>query len=185
MLEPDRVLATLNQQFGMDHHDGNYFTIFYQRVYQQSTGTLRATRAPGRHTRTGDHQRPPHPSFPSQTFPLGMFEDTSFTATNLAIPPGGQMLLYSDGAYELTLSDGGQWSLQAFVDSCARLGRSPDWTLDDVVATTSGHSVSGSFVFLPDPADIRLAGPAGHKNEPTRAGGWARLCHNTRRFYTS
>jgi phosphoserine phosphatase RsbU/P len=40
LLEPDQVLATLNGQFAMDRHDGNYFTIWYG-VYQPSTGTLR------------------------------------------------------------------------------------------------------------------------------------------------
>ena len=48
MLEPGPVLAALNQQFGMDQHDDNYFTIFY-RVYQRSSAiALRQRRPPAR-----------------------------------------------------------------------------------------------------------------------------------------
>lgn len=64
----------------MDHHDGNYFTIFYG-VYQRST-VHPALCQRGTPARTGIHPRPPHRAS-SQSFPLGMFEDTFFTATNL------------------------------------------------------------------------------------------------------
>lgn len=140
MLQPDRVLATLNQQFGMDQHDGNYFTIFYG-VYQRSSAMLRYANAghPPALVFTGGSVI----ELASQSFPVGMFDDTPFTTAALSIPPGGQLLLYSDGAYEITLGDGGQWPLRAFVDLCTGLGGSPDWTLDDVIDNVLGNSAGG------------------------------------------
>ncbi len=142
MLEPDRVLAALNQQFGMDQHDDNYFTIFYG-VYQRSSATLRYANA----------GHPPALLFSgaqvselsSQSCPVGTFDDTSFATATVPLPPGSQMLLYSDGVFELPLDDGGQWSMRDFLDMCTRLGGSPDWTLDDVLHNVLGHSASGSF----------------------------------------
>ncbi len=142
MLEPDQVLATLNQQFAMDHHDGNYFTIFFG-VYQRSTATLRYASAghPPALICTGGHLA----QLDSQSLPLGMFDDTTFTTTTLPMPAGSRMLLYSDGVYELTLDNGGQWPLESFINSCAQLCSSPEWTLDDVIDTALGHSASGDF----------------------------------------
>ena len=142
MLEPGRVLAALNQQFGMDQHDGNYFTIFYG-VYQRSSATLLYSNAghPPALLLTGGQVT----ELPSQSFPVGMFDDTPFTTATVPIPPGSQLLLYSDGAYELPLDDGGQWPLRAFVELCTRLGGSPDWTLDDVIHNVLDNSNTGSF----------------------------------------
>ena len=46
----------------------------------------------------------------SQSCPVGTFDDTSFATATVPLPPGSQMLLYSDGVFELPLDDGGQWS---------------------------------------------------------------------------
>ncbi len=94
MLEPDQVLATLNRQFSMDHHDDNYFTIFYG-VYQTSSATLRYANAghPPALLISGRQAT----GVSSQSPPVGMLEDTTFTSTTLPIPPGSQLLLYSDG----------------------------------------------------------------------------------------
>ena len=81
----------------------------------------------------------------SQSCPVGTFDDTSFATATVPLPPGSQMLLYSDGVFELPLDDGGQWSMRDFLDMCTRLGGSPDWTLDDVLHNVLGHSASGSF----------------------------------------
>ena len=142
MLEPDRVLATLNQQFGMDQHDSNYFTIF-SGVYQRSSATLRYANAahPPALLFTGGQVT----ELPSQSFPVGMFDDTPFTTATAPIPPGSQMLLYSDGAYELPLHTGGQWSFKEFVEVCTCRADSPDWTLDGLVSTLLEQSATHDF----------------------------------------
>ena len=142
LLEPDHVLAILNSQFAMDRHDDNYLTIFYG-VYQPSTATLRYA--------SGGH--PPALLFtggqitelPNHALPVGMFDDTAFTTSTVPIPPSSQILLYSDGAFELPLDGGGQWSHEDFLGSCTRLAGSPDWSLGALIEILRRHSATGSF----------------------------------------
>lgn len=47
-----------------------------------------------------------------------MFEDTVFTARDYAVPPGCRILIYSDGANEITVSGGRQLSSAEFVNTC-------------------------------------------------------------------
>lgn len=61
----------------------------------------------------------------------------------MPIPPGSQLLIYSDGAYELTQPDGRPWSHTKFADVCA--GLRPGWSLDDLVGDLLSHSGTGSF----------------------------------------
>ncbi|MFN8071663.1 MAG: PAS domain S-box protein [Mycobacterium sp.] len=142
MLQPDRVLETLNRQFGMDRHGSNYFTIFYG-VYQRSSATLRYANAghPPALVFTGGQVT----ELSSQSLPVGMFGDTPFATVTVPIPPGSQILLYSDGVYEVQRVDGGQWPRRAFLDWCTHLGGSPGWTLDDVIDNALDHSATGSF----------------------------------------
>jgi len=48
-----------------------------------------------------------------------MFEDTTFESGSFVVPPDAEMLIYSDGAFELTLPDGTLWALTEFVGLCA------------------------------------------------------------------
>ena len=142
LLRPSQVLGTLNRHFAMEGNDGNYFTIWYG-VYQKSSRTLRYA--------SGGH--PPAVLFadgeviqlPSQSTPAGMFEDTTFPDTVVPIPAGSQLLLYSDGAYEITRPEGRQLSHTQFVDICAELGRSAGWSLDDLIVDLLAHSATATF----------------------------------------
>ena len=108
LLEPHHVLADLNKQFAMEQHDGNYFTVIYG-VYQQSTGTLRYAGAghPPALLISGGHVT----ELSSQSPPVGMFDDVTFTTESVQIPPGSQLLLYSDGAFEFSLDAKRDWTL--------------------------------------------------------------------------
>jgi PAS domain S-box-containing protein len=142
LLDPEQVLTKLNDQFAMDRHDGNYFTIWYS-VYQPSTGTLRYASA----------GHPPALLFTAgelallrnHSLPVGMFDDADFTTITVPVPPGGQILVYSDGAYELPLADGAQWTLDDFVKLCAGLAESPDWRLDDLIESLRRLCATNSF----------------------------------------
>jgi PAS domain S-box-containing protein len=142
LLHPSRVLGTMNRHFAMERHDGNYLTIFYG-VYQKSSRTLRYASA----------GHPPAMLFtdgtvislPSQSTPAGMFEETTFPATVVSVPPGSELLLYSDGAYELPRPGGGQLSQEQFVDICARLAETQSWSLDGLIADVLAHSTAAGF----------------------------------------
>lgn len=142
LLQPDQVLAALNRQFAMERQDLNYFTIFYG-VYQLSSATF--TYASGGH--------PPALLFSDgrvtvltcQSPPVGIFDNTAFTSTVLPVPPGSQILVCSDGAYEFRLDDGVRFDHKKYVDICTRLAGSPDWSLDDLIDQLRRLSASRSF----------------------------------------
>ena len=126
----------------MEQHDGNYFTVIYG-VYQQSTGTLRYAGAghPPALLISGGHVT----ELSSQSPPVGMFDDVTFTTESVQIPPGSQLLLYSDGAFELSLDAKRDGTLPQIVALCTRLAGSPDWTLDEIIDQLHQRSMSGTF----------------------------------------
>ena len=142
--DPGRVLTELNRLFQMDQQAGNYFTIWYC-VYQPSTRILSYSGA----------GHPPaivvttHGSDPvqlrSEAVPVGVLRDTTFETRSYAMPPDSDLLIYSDGAYELVLPDGRHWEIEEFIDLCARTACTPQWALDDLVAQLKARSDSGTF----------------------------------------
>ena len=125
LLEPDQVLIELNRFFRMDQHDGNYFTIWYG-VYEVATRTQLVFTSGG----TG---LPPM-ELSTPTIPIGIFANPNFVTRNFDVPANAQILLYSDGAYELVSDSGELTSLSDFIALCTRLVQSPDWSVDTIIA---------------------------------------------------
>lgn len=145
LLDPQRVLAELNTKFPMDQHGDNYFTMWYG-VYESSTRTMRYASAghPPALAFTCDHGAVTTTRLATQALPLGMFTDTTFSAGTYTVPPGGQLLIYSDGAFELPLPEGNA-SLDAFVNLCAEFAGKPDWTIDQLITTLRALTTGGLF----------------------------------------
>jgi sigma-B regulation protein RsbU (phosphoserine phosphatase) len=55
------------------------------------------------------------------------------------------MLIYSDGAFELTLADGTLWSLPDFIEMCRGMAGTPQWSLDALISRLKAVATSGSF----------------------------------------
>jgi phosphoserine phosphatase RsbU/P len=128
-LSPASVLAALNTTFPMEDHGDMYFTIWYG-VFDTATRTLRHA--------CGGH--PPAILLPPGGTPaavgdpgmlIGVMPDSTFGEASLEIPPGGRLLVFSDGVYELRRPDGSMTSL------------------DDLMAWARGRGTSDS---LPDDA---------------------------------
>ncbi len=144
LLDPGRVLTELNRLFQMDQQAGNYFTIWYG-VYQPSTDTLRYARAghPPPIVLTADGSAPAQLHLGS--VPIGVLEDTTYETYEYPLQPGTDVLIYSDGAFELVLPGGERGSLEEFIDMSARTAAAPDWTLDDLVDQLRKRSATGHF----------------------------------------
>ena len=142
--DPGLVLAELNRLFQMDKQAGNYFTIWYG-VYQPSTRILRYSGAghPPAIILTADGSDPER--LPSDAVPIGVLPNTIFETRSYPMPPGTDLLIYSDGAYELALPDGRHWAIEDFIDLCAHTARSEHWTLDDLVDQLRSRSETGQF----------------------------------------
>ncbi len=138
------MLAELNAKFPMDQHGGNYLTMWYG-VYESSTRTMRYASA----------RHPPALAFrqggsdPVQLtgtgLPVGMFADTAFDCQTYQVAPGTEVVLYSDGAFELPLPEDATWSLSDFVGMCTALSRSDDWTLEDLAEKLKARTMAGLF----------------------------------------
>ena len=145
LLSPELVLAELNAKFPMDQHGENYFTMWYG-VYESSTRTLRYASAghPPALAFTHENDEVKTTRLATQALPLGLFHDTEFSADTYAVPLDCQLVLYSDGAFELPLPEGNA-SLDAFVDLCAEFAGHGDWTLDELISTLRSRTTGGLF----------------------------------------
>ena len=142
--DPGRVLTELNRLFQMDRQAGNYFTIWYG-VYQPATHTLSYARAghPPAIVLTAGDSDPV--LLASGSVPIGVLANSAYETAHHRLHPGDELLIYSDGAYELVLPGGDRWTLEEFIDLCASTARAPHWTLEDLVAQLRRRSETGGF----------------------------------------
>ena len=145
LLDPGRVLTELNRLFQMDQQGGNYFTIWYG-VYQPSTRTLRYARAghPPAIVLSTDGSDPVQ--LASGSVPVGVLAAITYETHDYHLQPDdAAVLIYSDGAFELALPDGRHWTLEDFIDLCARTARTPEWALEDLVGQLRNRSRAAHF----------------------------------------
>jgi CHASE1-domain containing sensor protein len=142
--DPGWVLTELNRLFQMDRQAGNYFTIWYG-VYQPSTHTLRYARA-GHPPAIVLHADGSDPALlDAGSVPIGVLVDVTYETHDYPLPPDADVLIYTDGAFELVLPGGARWTLEEFIDLCAHTARSPHWTIDDLVSQLRSRSETGDF----------------------------------------
>lgn len=147
VLAPAEALGELNRLFRMSEQGDHYFTIWYG-VYQASTRTLRyaSAGAPPALAFEGGAGGPVSAAeLSTAATPVGMFADTVFTSGSYSVPPGCRILIYSDGAHEITLAGGRQMPWYAFKDIATRLAASSTWFLDALVAELKTLTPTGAF----------------------------------------
>ncbi len=146
LLQPAAVLTELNRLFQMEKHGGNYFTIWYG-VYQQSTRRLRYACA-GHPPALAFSSTPDAPvemtALTAAGLPIGTFEDTRFATETFLVPPKTEIMLYSDGAFELD-PEAGRWDPKEFTELCTQMVSSSDWSVDDLISALVAKTTSGLF----------------------------------------
>ena len=144
---PEAALAELNRLFQMREQGDHYFTIWYG-VYQASTRTLRYASAGA----------PPAFAFNSTAdgvvsvtelstpgLPIGMFEDAELSCRTYVVPRGCRVLIYSDGAHEITASDDRPFSWRDFKALNTRLAADDDVSLAKLVRELQALTPTGAF----------------------------------------
>jgi pSer/pThr/pTyr-binding forkhead associated (FHA) protein len=108
--DPAEVLTRLNAMFQMDAHDGLCFTMWYG-VYDLSSRRLSFASA-------GHHPallRTPGGAalqrLVTRSLPLGALPDAGYRAAQVDVPAGSELLLFSDGLFEVTDREGRNWGL--------------------------------------------------------------------------
>jgi sigma-B regulation protein RsbU (phosphoserine phosphatase) len=150
--DPAGVLAALNKAFPMERQNDMFFTIWYAVFHAPSR---RLTWAGGGH--------PPAVLLPDGGPPrlldsegplIGAVEGLEFTADVAEVPPGARLFVFSDGAYEVGLREGGMWPFAAFLErlTVAPTGAEPH--MDALV--THIRQISGRDDFQDDFSMLEL-----------------------------
>lgn len=133
--QPSDVLAALNDTFQMNYQNDKYFTIWYgvyNRVKRQliyaSAGHPPAVLVSGTSPSVTTVQRLRTPGLP-----VGMFPQAKYTDEFCHIEENSTLYIFSDGAYELTQSDGTLWNLDAFIEMLINIEYQVDSQLDSIL----------------------------------------------------
>lgn len=145
LLQPELVLTELNRLFQMEQHDGNYFTIWYG-AYQRSTRRLRYACAghPPAVALVHGPDAVAATTLAAPGLPIGAFEETQFATGTYVVPANADILLFSDGAFELD-PEAGQWDPKAFAELCLQMAGSPDWSIDQLLTELASQTSTGLF----------------------------------------
>ena len=106
--EPSQVLNRLSNAFDMDKHSGKFFTMFYG-VYNASTRLFKWSSAghPGPLLFEHDTISPRRYRVLDIGGPMiGLMADTPFDAFETTLTPGSELVVFSDGTFEIDLPDG-------------------------------------------------------------------------------
>jgi phosphoserine phosphatase RsbU/P len=121
--DPAQVLERLDATFKMEQHDNRYFTIWYG-VFSRSARRL--SYASGGHPpalllagscRADAELR----CLKSQGAPIGWDTGLPFESTTIALDPSARLFVFSDGVYEIEMSDGENWPFDDFLQFMATL----------------------------------------------------------------
>jgi sigma-B regulation protein RsbU (phosphoserine phosphatase) len=143
--DPGSVLAALNKAFPMERQNDMFFTIWYG-VYRVASRTLRW--AGGGHPAAlllppgGGSQ----PTFLESDGPLiGAVEGLEFASGEADVPVGSSLLIYSDGAFEVSYPDGAMWPFADFVTTLTTPPAESVRRLDALVARIRAISARDDF----------------------------------------
>ncbi|MCC5638820.1 SpoIIE family protein phosphatase [Nostoc sp. CHAB 5844] len=133
--QPSDVLKALNETFQMNYQNDKYFTIWYgvyHRVTQEliyaSAGHPPAILVSGKSTKSTEVQLLRTPGMP-----VGMFPEAKYVDACCKIEKFSNLYIFSDGAYEITKSDGTLWSLDGLIQILASLQNTLDCPLEQVL----------------------------------------------------
>lgn len=133
MKRPDQVVAALNQAFQGEQHGQKYFTIWYG-VYDTASGDLTWS-AGGHHPAVLLHPDLPDPVLLPASGPIvGCVPDLEFPAETRRVRPGSQLLLFSDGLFEIIRNGELVWTLDGAIDFLARHRRERGPLMDVLIA---------------------------------------------------
>jgi phosphoserine phosphatase RsbU/P len=145
--QPSHVLKALNDTFQINYQNDKYFTIWYgvynrinHRLIYASAGHPPAVLVSGKSPSTTDIKLLKTPGMP-----VGMFPEAKYVDETWQIEKFSSLYIFSDGAYEITKSDGNLWSLDEFVKLLVSLQNSVDYQLDYVLKYLINLSSKESF----------------------------------------
>jgi PAS domain S-box-containing protein len=152
LLEPAKVLTTLNKFFQMDEQDGMYFTLWYG-VYDKSQRQIRYASAghPPALLFARGSAEPLQLRTPGLM--IGAMPDAEYAANSCAVEPGSTLYVISDGVYEIELPSGATATLGDLIQNMSTF---PDDNLDRVVASAQAMRRPDRTAFDDDFSILKL-----------------------------
>ena len=132
--QPSNVLKALNNAFQMENQGEKYFTIWYG-VYDQINRKLIYANAghPPAIVLSGTFENTQVKRLESSGLPIGFLPDTEYEDGYLDIPPGSNLYVFSDGAYEIPQPNDKIWGIEAFIDSLTKFYQTNNSNLELVI----------------------------------------------------
>lgn len=118
--QPKEVLNALNATFQMNYQNDKYFTIWYG-VYNQVKRELVYSSAGHPPAILLSSNNNAIKLLKTPGMPIGMFPEVKYTDGFCKIEKNSTLYIFSDGAYEITLSDGQLMGLDNFIQKVTRL----------------------------------------------------------------
>ncbi|KAB8314199.1 SpoIIE family protein phosphatase [Tolypothrix campylonemoides VB511288] len=132
--QPSDVLQALNNTFQMNYQNDKYFTIWYgvyNRIKRQliyaSAGHPPAVLISANPTSTKVKK------LRTPGVPVGMFPQVKYVDEFCNIEESSSLYIFSDGAYEITQSDGTLWTLEGFIQMLVTSQRQFEGKLDHIL----------------------------------------------------
>jgi sigma-B regulation protein RsbU (phosphoserine phosphatase) len=146
MLDPGLVLGALNDGFPMELHDDRYFTIWYG-VYNRRTRKLRHSSGghPAALLLNRELEAVPVTEVWHPGLIIGVAPDVTYGSSEIDVPPGARLYVFSDGLYEVASPDGAMLTHEEFVRRVAAPDRPGQSTLDRLVREMRMYQNAESF----------------------------------------
>jgi len=150
--DPGSVLAALNKAFPMERQNDMFFTVWYG-VFSRN----------GRRLRWAGGGHPPALLVTPEAAPrsldsdgplIGAVEGLEFESSEVDVPAGARLLVYSDGAFEISRPDGTMWPFQEFVRVVARPPAGGENPMDALVS--HARQVAGRDDFNDDLSMVQV-----------------------------
>jgi sigma-B regulation protein RsbU (phosphoserine phosphatase) len=132
--QPSEVLSALNETFQLTYQNNKYFTIWYG-VYNRINRQLIYSTAghPPAVLLSGKPQNPQIQLLQTSGVPVGMFPNVKYVNSFSKIEEFSTLYIFSDGAYEIRLSNGEIWDYDGFIASLQNNYNTNNDNLDKVV----------------------------------------------------
>ncbi|MFW6359212.1 MAG: PP2C family protein-serine/threonine phosphatase [Chroococcales cyanobacterium] len=129
---PSEVLRGLNEAFQMTQRNDKYFTIWYGVFSTRKRSLIYSSAG-----------HPPAMLFSPQKeiktlktfgFPVGMFPDADYVDDCCSVTPLSSLYIFSDGIYEINLSNEIVWGLELFLSELKEYHKTPKRNLEQLLA---------------------------------------------------
>lgn len=141
--QPKEVLNALNSTFQMSYQNDKYFTIWYG-VYNQIKRELIYSSAGHPPAILLNHNNDIQ-LLKTPGMPIGMFPEVKYTNGFCKIEKNSTLYIFSDGAYEISLSDGQLMGLENFIQRVKRLYHVSSSPLENILNTLVDLNSKNTF----------------------------------------